>query len=75
MDQSSALLFIALVGCLVALYYRRNARLPPLPPGPPKIPLLGNTLAHVSSSKPSWLKFAEVSLQYGRKLDYLVAES
>lgn len=38
----------------------------PLPPGPPRLPVLGNIMRLGEIAKFPWLKFTEWSQQYGR---------
>lgn len=55
-------LLLAIACCAYLVYTRRASRLP-LPPGPPRIPFLGNVIQMPKERE--WITFAEWGRKYG----------
>jgi hypothetical protein len=69
-DNKAAAVAIGSFSFLSILYvYRKIRPLAALPPGPPPLPIVGNTL-QMPKEQP-WLKYAEWAKQYGE--GYLMA--
>ena len=51
---------------LLAALIKRQRQVPPLPPGPPSLPLIGGLLSMPSETE--WLTFAEWGAKYGASI-------